>query len=98
MLRKEPLGDGTVRVTFIVSSHLWVDHIALVGEFNDWHTASHPLQQSAGEADWHISVDLEAGRSYRFRYLLNGQEWINDDHADGYEPNRYGGTDSIVRT
>jgi len=98
MLQKEPLGDGYVRVTFRVSHYIWADDIALVGEFNDWDAHSHPLHQTRDDREWHISVVLEADRAYRFRYLVNGEEWMDDDRADGYEPNPFGGFDSVVFT
>ena len=98
MLEKETLDNGMVRVTFRVSHEIWADHIALVGEFNDWDAHAHFLRQTRGDEEWHIALELEAGRSYCFRYLVNGEEWMDDDHADGYEPNAYGGFDSVVRT
>jgi CHAD domain-containing protein len=42
------------------------------------------------------TVQLEAGRVYRFRYLLDGHRWENDWAADRYVPNVYGSDDSIV--
>ena len=41
-------------------------------------------------------VELERGRSYRFRYHLDGERWENDWAADGYVGNEYGGDDSVV--
>ena len=41
-------------------------------------------------------VGLEAGRAYRFRYLLDGHRWDNDWAADAYEPNDFGAGDSVV--
>ena len=38
---------------------------------------------------------LEPG-DYRFRYLVDGAEWVNDDAADGLAPNLFGTADSIV--
>ena len=43
-----------------------------------------------------MTVDLDAGRAYRFRYLLDGQRWDNDWAADAYQPNDFGGDDSVV--
>ena len=43
-----------------------------------------------------MTVDLEAGQAYRFRYLLDGQRWDNDWAADAYQPNDFGGDDSVV--
>ena len=41
-------------------------------------------------------VDLEAGRTCRFRYLLDGQRGDNDWAADACLPNAFGGDDSVV--
>ena len=43
-----------------------------------------------------MTVGLDAGRAYRFRYLLDGQRWDNDWAADAYLPNDFGGDDSVV--
>ena len=32
------------------------------------------------------------------RVILRVEEWMDDNHADGYLPNQYGGFDSVVRT
>jgi 1,4-alpha-glucan branching enzyme len=98
MLQKEQVGDSSVRVTFRVSHHIWADSIALVGEFNDWDAHSHPMRRTRGDGEWHISLVLEANSSYRFRYLVDGKEWMDDDHADNCEPNPFGGFDSVVST
>jgi 1,4-alpha-glucan branching enzyme len=98
MLAKETLENGNVRVTFRVSHYIWADSITLVGEFNDWNAQSHPLHQTRDDGEWHISLVLPVKRTYRFRYLVNGEEWMDDDHADGYEPNPFGGFDSVVFT
>jgi hypothetical protein len=44
------------------------------------------------------TLELEAGREYQYRYLLNGNEWHNDWHADRYVSNAYGGDNSVVIT
>jgi 1,4-alpha-glucan branching enzyme len=98
MLEKKVLDDGKVQVTFRISKHIWADHIALVGEFNNWDTTSHCLHQTNDDEHWHITVELDTGRAYRFRYMLDGKEWMDDDGADGCEANPYGGFDSVVRT
>jgi 1,4-alpha-glucan branching enzyme len=87
VLEKETVGNGTLRVTFRISKHLWADRIALVGEFNNWDPHSHPMEQTCLDTDWHIALEFEAGRDYRFHYLVDDQTWMDDDHADGCEPN-----------
>jgi 1,4-alpha-glucan branching enzyme len=98
MIEKEHMGNGLVRVTFRVSQEIWADSIALVGEFNAWDPHSLLLHQSRSDEDWTVTIDLESHRSYRFRYVVNGKEWMDDDHCDGCELNVYGTFDSVVCT
>ena len=48
------------------------------------------------EGGFSVTVGLDAGRAYRFRYLLDGQRWDNDWAADAYVRNDFGGDDSVV--
>jgi len=50
----------------------------------------------AQERQLRVTVVLEPGRHYRFRYLLDGARWENDWVADAYVANEYGGDDSVV--
>lgn len=96
MITKRPGPPGKVRVTFALPAAIWADTIYLVGDFNDWDTQATPLRQT--EYGWMVTLDLEAGRSYQYRYLHNSTEWHNDWNADGYEANTFGGDNSIVVT
>jgi 1,4-alpha-glucan branching enzyme len=72
--------------------------VNLVGEFNDWDTTATPMLQTRADANWQVTVDLKSGQRYRFRYLLDGQEWLNDWKADGffYDVVSHGNCDSVV--
>ncbi len=97
MIKKEPLKQrGRVRVTFALPSILWAERINLVGEFNDWDTAATRMTCNHFDGGWKATVELEPGRRYRFRYLVDGKEWHNDWYADDHELNAYGSYDSIV--
>jgi 1,4-alpha-glucan branching enzyme len=85
-----------VRVTFVLPSTMWAEKVSLVGEFNDWDTSATPMTHNRTDANWKASVDLPAGRRYRFRYLVDGKEWLNDWHADDHLENPYGSYDSVV--
>lgn len=97
MIKKEP-GDrqGRVLVTFELPASTWAERVNLVGEFNDWDTRVTPMVRDRADADWKATIELEVGQCYRFRYLLDGKEWLNDWHADGYAENPYGSDDSVV--
>jgi 1,4-alpha-glucan branching enzyme len=87
---------GLVRVTFELSSTLWAERVNLVGEFNDWDTTATPMTRTRSDANWKARVELEEGKRYRFRYLVDGKEWLNDWHADDHVENPFGSYDSIV--
>lgn len=96
MVTKLPCRCGKVKVTFAMPAALWADSIYVVGDFNGWDERATPLRQT--ESGWMVSLELEAGQSYQYRYLLNGSEWHNDWQADGYAPNSFGGDNSVVIT
>ena len=87
---------GLVRVTFELPSAVWADRVNLVGEFNDWDTTATPMTRDRRHDDWRVTVELPAGRRYLFRYLLDGQEWVNEWHADDYVETEDGLWDSVV--
>lgn len=42
------------------------------------------------------TISLKPGQQYRFRYLLDGERWENDNQADAYVPNSFGAVDSLL--
>jgi hypothetical protein len=86
---------GTVDVTFTLPADVQADTVALCGEFNDWSAEDIRLERGS-DGSWRATVPLEPGRSYRYRYLLDGQRWENDARADHYVPNPLGSTDSVI--
>ncbi len=82
-----------VAVTFRIPGEVGATSVDVVGEFTDWKLVA---MQTDDDGGWSAGVDLEAGRAYRFRYLLDGNRWENDWAADGYVPNDFGGEDSVV--
>lgn len=67
----------------------------LVGDFNDWQTNAEPMKRLK-DGSFSVTLDLESGREYQFRYLLDGEQWVNDDGADRYVFNPYGNCDNSV--
>lgn len=98
MIEKEPADSGQVRVTFRLSSTIWADRIALVGSFNEWNTEANFFNQAGQNGEWLATVELEPLRRYQFRYLVDGNQWLNDDQADDFEPNPHGGFNSVIYT
>ncbi len=92
--RAEPVMARTVDVTFSLPGEVGAGNVALCGDFNDWSADNIALQRGHDGA-WQVTVPLEPG-SYRYRYLLDGERWENSWHAERYEPNPFGSTDSVV--
>ena len=59
-------------------------------------TLEHEGRAGQSGDGWTVAVELQVGRSYRFRYLVDGQQWLNEWHADGWVDNSYGSADSVV--
>lgn len=95
MLTKRATGNGKVEVTFIMPTLQHVTQLYLVGDFNDWSIASHPLTLSA-DGSWGVTVPIPAGRTYQFRYFDNNGHWHNDWQADAYSSNQFGGDNSVL--
>lgn len=70
-------------------------NVTIVGDFNGWDKESTPMRK-LGNGDFTVTLELEAGRQYRFRYLIDGELWENDWHADKYVRSPYGADDSVV--
>jgi 1,4-alpha-glucan branching enzyme len=83
------------RVTFKLATDVKAEEVALCGDFNGWDENVNPMRQLK-DGSFSTTVSLEAGRSYRFRYLVNGNRWENDWEADEYLPNDFGSDDSVI--
>ncbi|MFV9552246.1 isoamylase early set domain-containing protein [Algibacter sp. PT7-4] len=81
------------KVTFSVPAED-AKKVSVVGSFNDWNTKKAPLKKLKN-GTFKGTVDLEAGSSYEFKYVVDGV-YINDDAADAYAWNDYAGAENGV--
>src|SRR4051794_3797275 len=95
MIKRAGVGNGLVEVTFEVDAAVQAERANLCGEFNDWSQTADEMEREA-DGGFTLTKNLDGGRSYRFRYLLDGERWENDWAADTYVPNEFGGDDSLV--
>ncbi len=97
MLKKTRSGEvGKARVTFVLAPQPNADHVHVAGDFNGWQ-ATMPMKRQK-DGSWRATVELEPGREYQFRYLVDGNVWVNDEAADAYVPNPFGADNCVVRT
>ncbi len=96
MLKKSYNKSGnSCRVTFKVPAELEAERVALLGEFNAWDAEKHLLKKRK-DGSHSLTLSLDAGQDYRFRYLLDGERWTNDEAPDRLVPNRFGGADCVI--
>jgi 1,4-alpha-glucan branching enzyme len=99
MFKKRFLKSGVVKVDFILPDAIAADAESafLVGDFNDWDEQATPMTKLKN-GNFKVTVSLEPGREYQFRYLVNGNQWHNDWDADKYVANPFSGDNSVVST
>ncbi len=86
--------ESSVQVTFSLPAGVVRDAAYVVGDFNQWQT-SHALAAQK-DGSWRVTIPLDPGRAYEFRYLVDGSRWVNESEADRFERNPYGEENSVV--
>jgi len=97
-LQKKYLKSKPVcKVTFIVPKEAAgsAEKVHLVGDFNKWKPKSLPLKKFKN-GSFKITIDLECGREYQYRYLMDNTVWQNDWAADKYVRSPYDADNSVV--
>ena len=85
------------RVTFRLSKEEACDakRIFLVGEFNHWNETSIPMK-ALKKGGFTVTLDLETGREYQFRYFFDRLSWGNDPGADRYVYSSFGNCENSI--
>ncbi len=99
-IKKRYVKSGSVcKVTFMITKEAakGAKSIFLVGEFNDWSRESTPMERLKNN-EFKVTLDLQSGKEYRYKYLIDDHRWENDWNADQYVENEYGSEDSVVVT
>ena len=92
-LISKPVCKATFRIPEEMGKSARAAHI--VGEFNDWDFFSTPMRKLKSGA-FTTTLDLEVGREYQFRYLLDSKIWENEIDADKSIPTPYGDSENSV--
>lgn len=98
IIKKQYLKTKSVcKVTFGLPSELIsnAQTAHLVGEFNDWDITATPMKKLKN-GSFTITMDLETGREYQFRYLVNHTQWENALNADSFIPTPFGDSNNSV--
>jgi predicted flap endonuclease-1-like 5' DNA nuclease len=69
--------------------------VKVLGDFNDW-SWENGLAMKAGKAEYSAAIELTAGHTYQFRYMIDKSWWENDHAADRYVPSSIPGVENSV--
>lgn len=92
-LKSKPVCKVTFKLPGEAAPNAKVAHV--VGDFNSWSETTHPMKKLK-DGSFTATVDLEQGREYQFRYLIDETSWENDGEADKYVPSPYGNQENSV--
>lgn len=67
----------------------------IVGDFNEWNQEEPIEMNKLKSGDFKAVVELPEGE-YEFKYILDKQDWKNDNEADNYVNDPYGGQNSVL--
>jgi len=96
MIKRSKGKDG-VKLTFTLSLADTPNPVSVLGDFNSWDPHAHPLKKRTNGTR-SVSVLVEPGATYSFKYLADGGTWFNDIEADFHTTNEYGEVNSVVTT
>jgi 1,4-alpha-glucan branching enzyme len=86
------------RVTFTLPKEISenFEEICVDGDFNNWDIHQHKFSHKNSDGSSSIELVLESGNEYQFRYLCNGETWLNEPEADKQNPTYYGDSKNSV--
>lgn len=92
MIKKRETKNYT-KVTFELEHLADAELVEVLGDFNEWQPEAMTKYKNGKHK---LTVDLDKGQEYQFRYRIDGERWENDDQADDYAPNEFGEKNSVV--
>ena len=99
MIKKQFLKSKPVcKVTFTLPKEVaeTASEVVLLGEFNEWNPEKGITLKKQKDGSFRTVVELETGKEYAFRYLIDGEKWENDNEADKYIASPFGAENSVV--
>ncbi len=90
---KRTLPKQTLRSMNFICNAPQAQAVSLVGDFNEWRPAAHPMKRMPDGA-WFVNVDLKHGH-HRYAFLVDGHLTL-DPRAQGITRNDQGERVSLI--
>lgn len=93
VLKSKPLCKVTFKVEKEQANN--ANAISVLGDFNQWDETAGEMK-ALKDGSFTLTTELETGRDHHFRYLADGQIWLNEPEADKFLPSGYGEAENSV--
>lgn len=84
-----------VKFRLPISSVPTATSVHIVGDFNNWSHDVTPLKKKK-DGVFAVTLYLDTGRTYEYRYLIDETDWVNDPFAEQNVANPFGGENSLL--
>ncbi|SHH56867.1 isoamylase early set domain-containing protein [Thermosipho atlanticus] len=84
-------GEGYVVIRYYNPE---ADYVMIAGDFNDWDPESLEMYE-IDDGWWEAVLELDPG-VYQYKFVVNGEQWVEDPNAFAYAPDGFGGKNSVL--
>ena len=71
------------------------DSVSVAGDFNGWSHVATPLKRNDSGL-WSTEIVVPRGGRFEYKFVIDGQRWIEDPSNGMKAPNNYGGLNSVL--
>ena len=69
--------------------------VSVAGDFNNWNEDATPLKRNSSGL-WLTEIAIPRAGRFEYKFIINGQRWIEDPSNGMKAPNNYGGLNSVL--
>ncbi len=93
VLKSKPVCKVTFKVSKAEAGS--AAEVAVLGDFNAWNPAA-DVMSKLKDGSFSHTIEMESGKSYRFRYLADGTTWFDEPEADAQESSEFGSSNNVI--
>lgn len=92
LIKKYSQDKKVCQITFKLPKEICenFEEVSIVGDFNNWDPHQNKFCHRNSDGSSSLELVLDAGKEYQFRYLCDGQIWLNEPEADGESLTHFG--------
>ncbi|HSE18875.1 MAG TPA: S8 family serine peptidase [Pyrinomonadaceae bacterium] len=69
--------------------------VAVAGDFNGWNQLATPLKRNSSGL-WTTEIEVPRAGRFEYKFVVNGQRWLEDPSNGMKAPDSYGGLNSVI--